>query len=250
MHPSGLLGDFGSALELFASWPSQILSCRSQVPRRRVAPTAAQAAGLFPTANALWRDNIDAMGKQGWSGVVLGSLCAVLLAGPVVAASEKSNKTDISGYVLPGNTWLLGKKVDAKSLKGFKEVDSFVTGQDAYLDLSRDIQFAGEPVEATVGLFLHGNKLACVVLQVDSEEKTFKSLRKYYKGRYDSEVEVISDADGVMWEDDDEDYLGVFKYEDANGNLSTLIIYGRNDLMQQPTSSDVPDWMQNMLGQG
>lgn len=161
--------------------------------------------------------------------------------------SQASATEDIQGYRLPGSTWILGKRVEERSLKGFKEVESPVEGMEAYLDLSRDIQFSGGEVEATVGLFLMNDRVAMIVMQVDQDEKSFKSLKKYFRDRRGDNDPVYSTSDSVLWEDEDEDYLGLFKYWDEDGELSSLIIYGRDDMMSHPEEDDVPGWMQNLL---
>src|SRR5687767_10979096 len=115
------------------------------------------------------------------------STLLVLMTATVAFATE-----DIQGYRLDGSTWLLGRHPDKSSMKGFKEVDSFLEGIDAYLDLSRDIQFSGNEVEATVGLFMSNGKVAAIVIQVDPEDKSFKSLKKYFRERRGDNEPIFS----------------------------------------------------------
>jgi hypothetical protein len=155
---------------------------------------------------------------------------------------------DIQGYRLDGSTWLLGKRVEDRSMKGFKEVESPIAGMDAYLDLSRDIQFSGGEVEATVGLFLSNDRVAMIIIDVSQEEKSFKSFKKYFRERRGDNDPVFSTSDSVLWEDDDDDYLGLFKYWDEDGEQSSLIIYGRDEMMSQPEEDEIPGWMRNLFG--
>jgi hypothetical protein len=174
--------------------------------------------------------------------ITLCAICSLLVLATVAYATE-----DIQGYRLPGSTWILGKHPEKASLKGFKEIESPNDDVEAFLDLSRDIQFSGNEVEATVGLILSNDRVAMIVIEVDQEEKSFKSLKKYFRERRGDNDPVFSTSDSVLWEDDDDDYLGVFKYWNADGDQSNLIIYGRDDLMSHPEQDEVPDWMRNLL---
>jgi hypothetical protein len=159
----------------------------------------------------------------------------------------KNDKSNIVGYRFDRNWWELGAHLDDVDLRGFKEAADDESGNLAYFDRSREVRFGGEDVEVSVGLIFKKDKLGMIIINVPSEEQTYRYFRKYYSGRLGGTDELERDEDRIVWADKDDDYLTVMRSHDENGDPSSLIIYARESIVQGSAEAEVPEWLQNVI---
>ena len=156
---------------------------------------------------------------------VAATVLATMLLAAICAASAPD---DIVGYSSGKDIWTLRMDKADVNLDGFAYSDESDDDMVIYGDERRTVKFEGKSYTAEVTLYFVDGELDSFCIFVPVDEKSFKSIKRYYQQRL-SECEFFSgEGEYCQWFDDEEDYVSLAVVDDESSGTGTSIFYGQD----------------------